>query len=298
MTHIPDILCIGAAHWDIIGHSPAQIGPGDDVPGHIEQTPGGVAFNIAGTLARLGLRPALIAAIGQDMAGTALVTAIKAAAIDARGLVMREGWRTDSYLAIEGANGLVAAIAGSAALEALDISCLAPLHDGRLATRDAPWRGPVVLDSGLSGALLQALALAPELHGADLRLTAASPAKAARLKPFLGRTRCSFYLNLAEAGQLCDTTFTDSASAARALLRQGAARVLVTHGPHSVTDADATAELTLPPPAITARRATGAGDCFMGAHIAQEITGAPRHAALQFALQAAADHVAHPPDQS
>jgi pseudouridine kinase len=297
MKHIPDILCIGAAHLDIIGHSPAQIGVGDDVPGQIDQSPGGVAFNIARTLAQHGHRPALIAAIGQDAPGTALVAAIKAAAIDTRFLVMQDGAHTDSYLAIEGAQGLFAAIASAAALEALDLSCLAPLQDGRLATPASPWRGPVVVDSGLSDQLLHALALAPELRRADLRLAAASPAKAARLRPFLARPRCTVYLNLAEASGLCDTPFTDSASAARALLHLGATRALVTDGPRSVTDADASAELTLSPPATMARRATGAGDCFMGAHIAQELGGAARRAALEFALSAAAAHVAQPPNQ-
>jgi len=38
-------------------------------------------------------------------------------------------------------------------------------------------------------------------------------------------------------------------------------------------------------------RVTGAGDTFMAAHIAAEWDGADRQAALEFALQAAADYV-------
>ena len=60
----PDILCIGSVLWDIIGRSPAHMRTGADVPGRITRLPGGVAMNIATTLARFGLRPAILTAIG------------------------------------------------------------------------------------------------------------------------------------------------------------------------------------------------------------------------------------------
>ena len=52
----PDILCIGSVLWDIIGRSHASMRLGSDVPGRITRLPGGVAMNIAMTLARFGLR--------------------------------------------------------------------------------------------------------------------------------------------------------------------------------------------------------------------------------------------------
>jgi sugar/nucleoside kinase (ribokinase family) len=61
----PDILCIGSVLWDIIGRSPASMRLGSDVPGRITRLPGGVAMNIAMTLARFGMRPALLSAIGR-----------------------------------------------------------------------------------------------------------------------------------------------------------------------------------------------------------------------------------------
>ncbi len=53
----PDILCIGSVLWDIIGRSPAAMRLGSDVPGRITRLPGGVAMNIAMTLARACARP-------------------------------------------------------------------------------------------------------------------------------------------------------------------------------------------------------------------------------------------------
>ena len=45
------------------------------------------------------------------------------------------------------------------------------------------------------------------------------------------------------------------------------------------------------PPAVTVARVTGAGDCFLAAHLAAELAGQPREAALRQAVQAAAAHV-------
>ncbi|MDB2369265.1 kinase, partial [Octadecabacter sp.] len=49
------ILCIGSVLWDIIGRAPGQMRAGSDVPGRITRRPGGVAMNIAMTLAQFGL---------------------------------------------------------------------------------------------------------------------------------------------------------------------------------------------------------------------------------------------------
>jgi sugar/nucleoside kinase (ribokinase family) len=51
----PDILCIGAVLWDVIGRTPGPMGVGADVPGRISRLPGGVAMNIAMTLRRFAL---------------------------------------------------------------------------------------------------------------------------------------------------------------------------------------------------------------------------------------------------
>ena len=48
------VLCVGAAHWDVIGRTPRPLPPGADVPGRVTRQPGGVARNIAEALARAG----------------------------------------------------------------------------------------------------------------------------------------------------------------------------------------------------------------------------------------------------
>ena len=50
----PDILCIGSVLWDVIGRTASHMAPGSDLPGRIARVPGGVALNIAATLAGWG----------------------------------------------------------------------------------------------------------------------------------------------------------------------------------------------------------------------------------------------------
>jgi sugar/nucleoside kinase (ribokinase family) len=289
----PDILCIGSVLWDVIGRTPAQMRLGSDVPGRISRLPGGVALNIAMALARFGLRPAVLTAIGRDAEGEELV-----AACDSRGVATGFAYRsddlpTDRYMAIEGANGLIAAIADAHSLEAAGEKILAPLADGQLATEAAPWAGPVAVDGNLTVALLDRIAASPLFAKADLRIAPASPGKAERLLPFLRRARATLYVNLEEAGLLCQSRFETSRAAAEALVARGAARALVTDGARDATDACAGADpLTHPAREVQVARVTGAGDTFMAAHIVAELRGADPLEALTAAQDAAAAHVA------
>ncbi len=287
----PDILCIGSVLWDVIGHSASHMKIGADVPGRITRQPGGVALNIALTLTRFSLTPALLTVLGQDREGRALADACRA-----RGLVMdhahlSEDLPTDRYMAIEAANGLIAAIADAHSLEAAGARILAPLREGPLATTAAPWEGPIALDGNLTETLLGEIAADPAFARADLRVAPASPGKAARLLPLLAHPRATFYVNRAEAGILCAESFPDAARAARGLKARGAHRVLVTDGAKPCALHDEEGLLTLAPPEVLVTRVTGAGDTFMAAHIAAEIRGKSRRAALEAALEAAARHV-------
>ena len=78
MTERKDILCIGSVLWDIIGRSASHMRQGSDVPGRITRLPGGVALNIAMTLARFGMTPTLLTAIGRDPEGDELINACPA----------------------------------------------------------------------------------------------------------------------------------------------------------------------------------------------------------------------------
>ncbi|MEQ9693917.1 PfkB family carbohydrate kinase [Shimia sp. SDUM112013] len=291
MTHDPDILCIGSVLWDVIGRSPAHMRQGSDVPGRITRLPGGVAMNIAMTLARFGLRPGLLTAIGQDPAGHELMNACQALGMVTDHVYRSEDLPTDQYMAVEGANGLIAAIADAHSLEAAGDKILRPLQNGVLGSAKAPYRGFIALDGNLTQALLESIARSSLFADADLRVAPASPGKATRLMPFLTHDRAVLYVNLEEAGLLCQTTFSTSDEAASGLLARGAKRALVTDGGASASDASLDGVLTQTPPSVLVTRVTGAGDTFMAAHIAAEAAGCDRSEALSRALHAAATYV-------
>ncbi len=249
-------------------------------------------MNIAMTLARFGLRPAILTAIGRDAEGDELI-----AACCRMGLVTDHAYRsddlpTDRYMAIEGANGLIAAIADAHSLEAAGDKILRPLADGSLGSAAAPWSGPIALDGNLTTQLLADIAASLLFVAADLRVAPASPGKAERLAPLLTHPRATLYVNLEEANLLARSQATSAPEAAEALLARGAGRVLVTDGGRMAAEATRGAGvITGQPPQVLVTRVTGAGDTFMAAHIVAEREGRSREAALTAALQAAATYV-------
>lgn len=290
-TPRPDILCIGSVLWDIIGRSGVHMRAGSDVAGRISRLPGGVALNIAMTLARFGLKPAVLSAVGRDSQGDQLIDEIARMGILADYLYRSEDLPTDRYMAVEGANGLIAAIADAHSLEAAGAKILRPISDGRLGDASAPWTGPVALDGNLTEHLLSEIASSPLFAAADLRVAPASPGKAERLLTLMAHHGTTLYVNLEEAGILCQTSFDTSAVAARALVARGARRALVTAGGDAASDATEDGVISAEPPAVMVTRVTGAGDTFMAAHIVAETRGADRSQALNSALQAAARYV-------
>jgi sugar/nucleoside kinase (ribokinase family) len=291
MNPTPDILCIGSVLWDVIGRSSRVMRQGSDVPGRITRLPGGVAMNIAMIVARFGLTPALLTAIGRDAEGDELITACRARGMITDTVYRSDDLPTDRYMAVEGANGLIAAIADAHSLEAAGAKILRPLSDGTLADANNPYTGLIALDGNLTVELLSEIATSTALAHADLRVAPASPGKVERLLPFLNAKRGTLYVNLEEAGLLCKATFEDTVTAATALLDRGAQRILVTNGGQDAAEGSRDGIISQTPPQVLVTRITGAGDTFMAAHIAAESRGADRTDALDQALQAAATYV-------
>jgi pseudouridine kinase len=288
----PDILCIGSVLWDVIGRSPAAMRLGSDVPGRITRLPGGVALNIAMTLRRFGLVPGLLSAVGRDAEGDELAARCVEMGMVTETLYRSEDLPTDIYMAVEGANGLIAAIADAHSLEAAGDKILRPLADGRLGSVEAPYSGMIALDGNLTESLLSQIATSALFARADLRVAPASPGKAERLLPLLSHPSATLYVNLEEAGLLAKRAFDTAPEAAEGLLERGAARVLVTDGGKTCAEGSRGAGvITATPPQVMVARVTGAGDTFMAAHIVATRLNTPRQEALNRAIIAAADYV-------
>ncbi len=291
MTKSNEILCIGSVLWDVIGRSASHMKVGSDVPGRIIRLPGGVAMNIAMTLRRFGLAPALLTTIGKDAEGVELINACQSMGMNTDFIYISEDLPTDKYMAVEGANGLIAAIADAHSLEAAGAKILTAMQDGRLGDETSPYQGIIALDGNLTVALLEEISNSPYFAKADLRVAPASPGKAERLLALLTHPNATLYVNLEEAGLLCQREFDSSRKAATALIAKGANRVLVTDGGKSASIGTKSGVSTQKPPEVLVTRVTGAGDTFMAAHIAAELRGEGQDHALSRALEAAATYV-------
>lgn len=287
----PDILCIGSVLWDIIGRAPSHMRAGSDVPGRITRLPGGVAMNIAMTMINFGLTPALLSAVGRDAQGVELVGEANTMGMITDYLYRSDDLPTDAYMAIEGANGLIAAIADAHSLEQAGTKILRAMSDGTLGSADTPWAGLVALDGNLTRDLLADIAKSPLFSASDLRVAPASPGKAERLLALVGHPSATLYVNLEEAGLLCQTNFATATDGANALIKRGVYRTLVTDGGNPAAEGHSAGIRTAQPPEVLVTRVTGAGDTFMAAHIASEVQGMDPQSALERALNAAATYV-------
>ena len=283
----PDLLCIGSVLWDVIGRSNAHMRVGSDVPGRISRIPGGVALNVAMAARAYGLTPALLSCVGRDPAGDELVAACDRLGLLTHTLTRSDDLPTDVYMAVEGANGLIAAVADAHSLELAGDRVLAPLETGALAG----FAGPVALDGNLTADLLARIATDPAWAARDLRLAPASPGKAERLAPFLRHGAATLYVNLEEAGLLLHGAPDDARAAAEALRARGLHRAVVTDGPRMAAVAGPGGAFAERPPEVMVTRVTGAGDTFMAAHVAAEVQGLPEREALARAVRAAATYV-------
>jgi len=227
------------------------------------------------------MQPALLSAVGQDDEGDELIRACTRLGLIGAHIYRSEDLPTDRYMAVEGGNGLIAAIADAHSLEAAGDKILRPLTQGALLG----WDKIVALDGNLTAALLEQIAHAPAFAQTDLRVAPASPGKAERLMPFLSGGQATLYVNTEEAALLLHRPVASAADAAEALRDKGA------HRPRPASIAFGDTLITRTPPEVLVTRVTGAGDTFMAAHIAAEAQGTAPQAALDRALTAAAIYI-------
>ena len=286
-----DIICIGSVLWDIIGRSTNKMSLGSDKPGKIIKIPGGVALNLAMALQKNGFNSSLLSAIGADNDGDQLIEQIKIRGIDTEHIYRAKSFPTDKYMAVEGSNGLIGAIADTHTLERCEKYILRPLENGKLYKLNEPWTGIIILDGNLTENLLNKINSDPLFRNVDLRVAPASPGKAVRLRTCLNGNVRTVYMNLEEANLIVNQNFNESCSAAIALLNAGFKRAVVTNGGNKVTVAEKDSQITITPPNVGVVRVTGAGDVFMASHIQAELIGKQKETAINFALNQTAKYI-------
>ncbi len=200
-----DVVVIGGANMDVKAKSLAVNKLGTSNPGTVTVTPGGVGRNIAHNLARLGAQVALIAVVGDDLHGVALVEATRNAGVDISG-VKNDGPATGSYIVMLDSDGeMLTAVNDMRAVDRITPQLIAANADVISAARY------VVADCNLPIESLQALAA---LAADRLVIEPVSVPKSRKLKTLL-QTSPVFLAtpNMDQLEELCGSRSIDDAAA-------------------------------------------------------------------------------------
>ena len=248
------VACIGAANIDrkLSANGPLRMGTSN--PARQYESFGGVARNVAENLARLGAEVSLVTAVGDDMAGTALVAHGRSIGIDMRAAVLA-GTSSGTYTAVLDA-------AGEMALAMADMALYERMTP-EMVLESVPAADLVVADLNLPRETVTALIGAVR----PLVLVAVSEPKMTRLPADLHGLRL-LILNAGELGARLGRNVSGDAqvaAACREVLAQGAQDVVVTAGARGIwfTAQDTVTHLDALPVEVV--DVTGAGDAFAAA---------------------------------
>jgi pseudouridine kinase len=261
----PVVVCVGGAAIDRSYRAVGALVPDSSNPVRGRAHHGGVARNVAESLARLGVATRLISAVGDDEAGRALLAGLRDHAVDTSHVAILPGAATATYVAVLESDGRLAlGLSDMAILEALDESRIAA---SRKALEGADW---AFCDCNLDAAALARLIDDAHAAGARVAIDTVSVAKASHVATLLARVDLLF-LNRDEARALVSPPATqpsDPASLARDLRARGVAAVVLTCGDAGavIADAHGTRRVAAVPAAL--RDATGAGDALTAATLA------------------------------
>jgi len=277
-----EVMCIGACGWDIVGNSNTRIAPGEDVPGEVNMTPGGVSYNIHHELTQLGIRSHMATAIGHDPPGTLLVNELQRS-LNEPGFIIRKDLPTALYAAIEDNEGVVGAVSNSKIVEIATTELLQQTDMNW--QRNCTGTYMTVVDGNISEHGMHLLRSMNLFEGTRLIIVSASPRKAPRLKALAGKRGMTLYLNRLEASVVCSRTrpFPDAQTASCELLAKGFDRVIVTDGARPVSDRCASIHVTANPGTTRPELLTGSGDRLLARHIYYEFMTNDRLSALHLA---------------
>lgn len=277
-----DVLVVGGANTDFLVKGPSLPKPGSTIEGdQFQEAPGGKGANQAVAAARLGAKTALVARVGTDERGVAILAKLRSEDVGV-GEVSGDG---------EAATGVAIVMVDAAGEKQI---MTAPGANRRVTVRDIAQAGELIASARV--VLLQ-LELPMEAVEAAIRLGRAAgariilnPAPPGQLSEALLRDVHIIRPNAIEAEALTGIRIVDQATARQAaenLIRRGVGAAIVgAPGGNLVLSSDG--EFFMPYLPVEAVDSTGAGDAFAAALAVSIAKGEDLADAAHFANAAAA----------
>lgn len=281
--------CIGGALIDRKCVLHGGLIAGSSNPARLSTSHGGVARNIAETLARLGARVTLAAAIGDDESGRAIRSRLESLGVATDALIVMADAATAEYIAVlDGVTGDLAL--GIVAMDAAETAISA----GTDAIIERAERGMTVfVDGNLDAQALERSIAAATRTGFRLVIDAVSVAKSRRLPARLDGVAVLF-ANMAQASAMTGLDPSDPPALARALRSRGAAAVVVTAGAGGVYAEGDEGAVFVPARAVPVVDVTGAGDSLVATTLWRLSLGDRLGEALVWGIAAAGATVSSP----
>lgn len=285
MTDIPAfnrVTVFGGIAVDRIARTHAAPVLGASNPGTVRSSPGGVGFNVATSLARLGLETRLVGIVGADADGELVLAAARSAGAEIDRVVISRGAPTATYqAAIDQGGELVIGVADMRIHDEFGAAAVAPAVAG-LEAGDF-W----VLDANLMPETIGFVISEANATRRPVAGLPVSPAKAMRFATNFDRLTYLF-ANRREAAAILRRGWDDKGPSpgqlVEALRQGGCANVVVTNAREpltAVTDGDMRA---FAPLKATVRTVNGAGDALVAGTLYGLSQGRGLFEALRFGL--------------
>jgi pseudouridine kinase len=274
------IVCIGGANVDRKYACVAEAQRGTSNPAYARRSFGGVARNVAETLARLNVAASLFTVLGADESGAALLSHARDSGIDTRLTIQSGAHVTGEYAAVLDPRGeLVIGAADMSAIESLSVE---DFDAAWSAIQNAEW---IFIDCNVSASVLQHCIARAGDAGTRLAIDAVSTAKVRKLPGDLTGVDLLF-LNEAEAAAYLASDL-DAVDAVQALRGRGCGGVILTRGARGLVVADERIA-ELPASSADCNDVTGAGDALIACTLYRLLQGDDLTAAARTGMLGAA----------
>jgi ribokinase len=273
-----DVLCIGDLDMDLYIAVPSIPGFDQKISGRsLGQKPGGMAANAAVSFARLGRKSRLIAAVGDDAAGTETLARLSADGVDLSFVVKRLGVSTFTCVVLLSPSGEKSLIRLETEAYLPRPDDLAPAAFEGIRHVHSTYGSPDLTAKAFEMADVRGLATSLDLEPPDIRH---EPQRLSRILQLVK----TLFLNNEAAIAASDVL----GMALHPGLLKPDGEIIITLGAGGCRRIAADGVSEVPAFKVRPIDTTGAGDCFVGAYLTRRLEGADVAEALQFANAAAA----------